>query len=170
MIRLLVLALAVSAPLWAHEGHEHEPAQPRVEVGVAPRAVAESEAYELVAVLQPHGLTLYLDRYDSNEPVADARIEVESGALRAVAKALTPGVYALPGETFTRPGSHPLTVTAQAGGDTDLLATTLVVGEPVRGQAEPAPRVPASVWWSGGGVLLAALGYAAMRSRRAARR
>ena len=171
MIRLLALTLAVSAPLRAHEGHDHGPPQSMVEAVATPRAVAESEVFELVAVLEAQGLILYLDRYDSNEPVVGARIEVESGALRAIAKALTAGVYALPGETFARPGTHPLTVTVEAGDSMDLLATTLVVGEPVREHTEPAHLLPAWVWWTGGGALVAVLaGYAAMRSRRAAGR
>lgn len=170
MICLLALTLAVSAPLWAHEGHDNAPATQVVEPEAAPRAVAESEAFELVAILGAHGLTLYLDRYDSNEPVAGARIEVESGAIRAVAVAQAPGVYTLLGEVFTRPGTHPLTVTVEAGETMDLLATTLVVGEPDRAHAEPARLLPAWFWLAGGGALVAALaGYAAMRSRGAAR-
>ncbi|MFN3593318.1 MAG: hypothetical protein ACK4TK_01365 [Thiobacillaceae bacterium] len=131
-----------------------------------PRAIAEGEAFELVAVAGEGGLILYLDHYDSNAPVGGARIEVDSGAMRAFAVERDPGVYELPGESFNRPGTHPLIVSVQAGDTMDLLATTLVIEEPSRAHAGHVQPLPAWGWWVGGGMLAVALvGYAAIRRK-----
>jgi hypothetical protein len=81
----------------------------------SPRTSAQSEEFELVAVLAEGKLTLYLDRYADNAPVPDAEVEVESGAFKAVAAQVAPGVYTVPGQAFAQPGKHPLTISVQAG-------------------------------------------------------
>ena len=50
-----------------------------------PRVEAKSEAFELVAELRAGELAILVDRYESNEPVLGAKLEVESGSLKAVA-------------------------------------------------------------------------------------
>lgn len=167
----LALLLGPSAAL-AHEGHDHGPPEPALPAQAAPRATAESEDFELVAVLEGGGLTLYLDRHASNAPVSGARVEVESGALKAAAPERAAGVYALAGEALARPGSHPLTVTVQAGEALDLLAATLVVPA-ARPAGQPTAAKDASRWlaWrTGGAALLVLLGLAgagvAWRGRR----
>lgn len=157
----MLLLAGLVLPTWAvqaHEGHDHGPAEPAVPARAAPRAAAESEDFELVAVLEGEGLTLYLDRHASNEPVAGARLEVDSGALKAVARARGPGVYTLADPLFGRSGRHPLTVTVQADETLDLLAATLVVPEARPAAATEAPRWPA--WQAAGAVLLLGLALA----------
>lgn len=169
-MRTVVLLLAgLLLPPWAvqaHEGHDHGPPEPAPPPQAAPRTVAESEDFELVAVLEGSGLTLYLDRHASNEPVAGALVEVESGALKAQAKERAAGVYILDGEVFGRPGSHPLTLTIQAGETLDLLAATLVVPAAPPAAAD-TPRWPN--WGIGLGLLgLVGLVGAVWRWRRRA--
>lgn len=149
----LPILMLATATAWAHEGHDHGPAVPEIRVEAAPRATAESEEFELVAVLEGGKLRLYLDRYASNEPVAGAGIEVESGAFKGLAKAVAPGVYTLPGEAFAKPGKHPLTIGVQAGESADLLAATLEVPQPATTASSDAPA-PWQAWW---GIVLSGL-------------
>lgn len=158
---LLMLAMAVP-PAGAHEGHVH--AAPEVRVEAAPRASAESEDFELVAVLAAEGrLILYLDRHASGEPVAEARIEVESGGAKATARTLEPGVYAVSLDTLRQPGKHPLTLTVRAGDSIDLLAANLDVPQAlaVKGASGDA-GMPRWLAWGSGGLLL---GLALLRLR-----
>ena len=100
LIRLALFALLSVQPLiaMAHEGHDHaEEAQPApaAAANAARRvAVLSSEIYE--AVIEPHGdhYAIWLDRYDTNEPVTGATIEVtldDGAALQA--QEAEPGVY-----------------------------------------------------------------------------
>ena len=149
----LPILMLAAATAWAHEGHDHGPAVPEIRVEAAPRATAESEEFELVAVLEGGKLRLYLDRYASNEPVAGAGIEVESGAFKGLAREVAPGVYTLPGEAFAKPGKHPLTIGVQAGESADLLAATLEVPQPATTVSSDAPA-PWQAWW---GIVLSGL-------------
>lgn len=163
----------IGSSVWAHGGEEHSHDAAPVAAAPtqqAPRASARSEEFELVAVLENSQLTLYLDRYADNAPVADAQIELESGAIKRVAKQLEPGVYALPAEAFAKPGKYPLVFTIQTADSADLLATTLEVAEvaqPVAGIAQPARSdVPRFVWIAAGALLLAGVGVVWMRRRK----
>lgn len=94
-----------------------------------PRFAAESEAFELVGVLE-NGTTLrlWLDRWADNVPVRDARIELEIGSTKVTAAPATDGN----GYTATLPapladGAHPITATVTASGESDLLASEIDV-------------------------------------------
>jgi len=96
-----------------------------------PRVEAKSEAFELVAELRATELVIVIDRYESNEPVLGAKLEVENGTLKAVATFRTEqGDYVVTDtallKTLTAPGEHGLVFTLLAGKDTDLLDGTLV--------------------------------------------
>lgn len=106
-------------------------------------------------------------------------MDVESGAFKASAKALAPGVYSVPAAALAQPGRHPLTFTVQSADTADLLDATLAVG--VAGAptgahdhaTTPTPAAPASAllarWpWLAGAVLTAiALSWAWARRARA---
>ena len=47
---------------------------------------ANSDLFELVATLTGGELSIFIDRFASNEPVLQAQVEVESGGLKAQAK------------------------------------------------------------------------------------
>jgi hypothetical protein len=167
---LAAAALALSA--WAHEGEDHgAPAAAAPTVAAGARTEAQTDALELVAVLADKHLTLYLDAFATNEPVADAQVEVESGAFRAVARQATPGVYAVPAGPFAPPGKYPLVVSVQAGDVADLLTATLEVAQPAA-VAEQAR--PWAAWWNtramaggAGALLLAGVGVLVARCRQA---
>jgi len=96
-----------------------------------PRVEAKSEAFELVAELRTTELVIVIDRYESNEPVLGAKLEIESGALKAVAAfRAEQGDYVVTDaallKTLAAPGEHGLVFTLLAGQDSDLLDGTLV--------------------------------------------
>ena len=133
---------------------------------MAPRAVAQTEDFELVGVLLGTTLTVTLDRFATNEPVADAQVEVESGsALKAVARQVTPGVYVVQSDLFATPGKYPLAFSVQAGESSDLLVATLDL-TPAQTGAPPVRAGTEWAVWIGAGALLAlAVGLIAVRRR-----
>ena len=165
-ISFLAAAFLASAA-WAHGGEDHgDAAAPALAGDVAPRTSAQSDEFELVAVLAAGKLTLYLDRYADNSPVPDAEIEIESGAFKAVAAQIAPGVYAVPGQAFAQPGKHPLTISVQAGEAADLLTATLDLAAPQTGVEHAHGWGEWTVWSASGVLLLAGAGLVAVRRRR----
>jgi hypothetical protein len=159
---LLIPGLAV-----AHGDEDHGAgAAPAVLGAMAPRAEAHTELFEIVATPQHGQLTIYLDRSDTNEPVAGAKVEIESGKWTAVAEATDAGTYRVAAPQFETPGSYPLVLTVTAGDDADLLETTLVV-EPL---AQPAASLGGWSrplwWWIGGALAALGLGAGAWVKRR----
>lgn len=169
MNKLIALIAALLLPLaaWGHGGEDHGDGAAAVVPGdIAPRAAAQSEDFELTAILAAGRLTLYLDRYADNAPVAGAAIEVESGAFKAVAKEVEPGVYALPGQAFAKPGKYPLTFTIQAGDTADLLTAALDLAPPQAGVEHVHTWGEWAVWGGAGVLLLAGIGLVALRRHR----
>jgi len=174
------MALLLTSPAWSHGGEEHSHADDAPPAAASmpspqPRASAQSEEFELVAVLAEQTLTLYLDQYASNAPVVDARIELESGAFKAVAKQIEPGVYRLPGKAFAKPGKYPLLFSLQTADSADLLSAMLEVPaeasmqEKLQAKTQGSEQIIAIannryVW--GAAVLALLAGIGAMRSRR----
>lgn len=165
---MIVIPLAA----WGHGGEDHgdkdhgDAAAVATPGDIAPRASAQTEDFELLAVLAGGKLTLYLDRYADNEPVAGAAIEVESGAYKAVAREVEPGVYAVPGNAFAKPGKYPLTFSIQAGETADLLAATLDRSAPPVGVEHVHTWDEWAIWGGAGALLLAGVGLAAIRRRQ----
>lgn len=129
---LVMLLLSLPLFAWSHGGEEHgdEAAAPAT-ANHAPRAVARTDAFELVAVLdhhaQPPQLTVYLDQADTNAPIENAKLEVEGGAVKAQAQAREAGVYTLDATAWHKPGRYPLSISVESPSGSDLLDTTLLV-------------------------------------------
>lgn len=109
------------------DGHSHGASS-----GNSPRLEAQSELFELVARLQGDELSILVDRYETNEPVLGASVEVTFGSLKAAAKFHSDhGDYAVDDKAMLKalsaPGEHGLVFTVKAGDETDLLDGTLVV-------------------------------------------
>jgi hypothetical protein len=131
-----LLLVATNSALAAPGAHgpngEHLDAPTTMRAASAlPRVEAKSEAFELVAELRPSELAIVVDRYETNEPVLGAKLEVESGALKAVAAfRAEQGDYAVTDAALLKalaaPGEHGLVFTLVAGKDSDLLDGTLV--------------------------------------------
>ncbi|WKA27911.1 HlyD family efflux transporter periplasmic adaptor subunit [Bradyrhizobium roseum] len=122
-LRALAAAAALCAaiaPASAHEGHEHGE-QPPVSASALPRGEADSDAFEVVAIVRGDNLEIYLDRFATNEPVTGATIEVESpnGPVKAVASA--DGTYRVAAPWLAKSGRTELIFTVTAGDTTDIL-------------------------------------------------
>lgn len=135
MTLLLTLnATALAAP-GAHgpNGEHLDAPTAAVMASTLPRLEAKSESFELVAELRTSELVIVVDRYETNEPVLGAKLEVESGGLKAVAAfRAEQGDYAVTDAALLKalaaPGEHGLVFTLLAGADSDLLDGTLVAG------------------------------------------
>jgi hypothetical protein len=155
---LLSLHGASTASAHGNDDHEHAaPAAPTTQV--APRASAQTEDFELVAVLQGRALIIYLDRFADNSLVADAQIEVESGSLlKAIAKQTAPGVYVieLGKGVMEKVGKYPLSISVQAGELGDVMTASLDIPD-LSEEAHDHPEETTSWWWIALGLLVAAI-------------
>lgn len=133
----------------ASDGHAHDAAPAALSGPALPRFSAQSDLFEAVGVLTGAELSIFVDRYASNEPVLAAKVELESGSFKAVAAFHADhGDYSAPAEPFKKPGTYPVTLTITAGDQTDLLVGELVVPDP---QAQGANASAARPWlkWLG---------------------
>jgi RND family efflux transporter MFP subunit len=91
---LSLLLLLSSALSWAHgdDDHAHDAPTAVVTVGL-PRIELTSDALEVVAVLTEQRLQLYVDQWDSNEPVDNATITVQWNNTTLDAVRIDNGVY-----------------------------------------------------------------------------
>lgn len=150
ILRILTAAvlavLTLASPVRGHEGHDHGAPHPAVSAQTAPRAEAQSALFELVAVARGPSLEIHLDRFDTNEPVVGATIEVETPAGPATA-VIEGDVYRLDAAWAGEPGTYDLIATVTSGTDIDFLTATLTIPEPA------APIVAASSGWLVGSAL-----------------
>ena len=123
----VLLAAALPSRLAAHEGHDHGAPPTPVSTTIAPRVDASSDVFELIGVLRAGKLTVYIDRFATNEPVIDAEIDVETqgGAMKAIRNA--DGTYGLDAKWAKAGESADLIFTVTAGADLDVLTGTLKV-------------------------------------------
>ena len=165
---VLMLAL-LPVTVFADEGHGgHGAPSSALPATLAPRVEAHSESFELVGVLEGEKLTLYLDRFATNEPVTNAAIEIASGAFKATAQSSGEGIYTAPAAALTKPGQYPLVFTIRAADETDLLNGTLGVPPPPGAVSHPHVWSEWLVWIAG--ALVALAGIAWLLRRRMARR
>lgn len=158
---LVTASAALAAPgahgpsgehLDAPGGHVHSDAGPRIETF--------TESFELVGHLQDGELSVLIDRYETNEPVLDGKLEAEFNGLTAAAKFHADhGDYAFDDENFlkalARPGKHALVFTLTAGDESDLLEGTLEVKAADNGHAHDGAHGYSLKTWAIAGVLLA---------------
>lgn len=167
---IIALACGLAQSVWAHGGEDHAHASALAPVTTAtPRMSSATEQFELVGVLDGKLLTLYLDQFASNTPVAKARIEVESGAWKAVAAEVAPAVYAVTADPLAQPGRHAVTFTVQAGDAVDLMEASLDIAPPGVATSDAAQTRSWRAWALAAGaqvLSLAALGLLLVRRRQ----
>lgn len=183
MLAALAIAATLSPPALAGPGAhgpngEHLDGQAVNAAGPAqPRLEAKSEQFELVATLSNGELSILIDRFESNEPVLDAKLEVESGGLKAQARFHADhGDYAVDDAALLKllatPGEHALVFTLVAGQDSDLLDGTLkVAGSATASGHDHDDHDHDSAWsgkakWLGAGLLVLAVLAALALQRR----
>ncbi|MBI5107278.1 MAG: hypothetical protein HZA62_00885 [Rhodocyclales bacterium] len=148
----LFLAAALALPAWAggdaSDGHTHagEAPAPIPVTASAPRAVAATEDFEVVAVLDGNHLLVYVDRYASNEPVTKAKVEVEGAGLTGLAREAAPGTYVMDLAAALPPARHALTISIEAGDSADLLSAMLDTSRPMPAQEDAHDWRRRSVW------------------------
>lgn len=125
--------VAVTATAAAHGNDDHEHSAPVANAAaVAPRASAQTEEFELVAVLQGRHLVIYLDRFDTNAAVTGAQLEVASqGKWKLIAKEGEAGVYVLdlPKGEIERIGKYPLIFSLQTEDSSDVMTASIEIPE-----------------------------------------
>lgn len=124
-LRVAALALFLCTSLAnAHEGHDHSGQLP-APANVLPRGEASSSAFQLVVVANQDQLTIYLDRFATNEPVADAAIQVETPDGPAPALAQPDGSYGLTAPWLPKSGHVDIALSVTAGNDIDVFSVSL---------------------------------------------
>lgn len=163
---LFLSPLASAAPGAHGPGGEHlDGPAPVLSAGASvPRVEAKSETFELVARIESGALSILIDRYDTNEPVLGADVEVEVGSLKQ--KALfrrDQGDYAITDAPLvalaSSPGTHALVFTVNTGKDSDLLEGTMQVAAHGRPGLATPRLVPIAAWIGGGGLAIGAVGF-----------
>jgi hypothetical protein len=92
----LAILMVVSGIAVAHEGHDHGDEKKFAALAaLAPRLEARSGPFELVALWRAGELLIYLDRFETNEPITGAQVTVETpdGPKEAILK---DDIYRLP--------------------------------------------------------------------------
>jgi len=105
--RLVAILLAVITlwcgpllPAMGHEGDDHRGPPASAVIPALPRLAAQSELYELVAVLEGDHLTIYLDRFEDNAPVSGANITVSIDGAPVTAEATGNETYVVASKLF----------------------------------------------------------------------
>ncbi len=179
LLPALLLHLPASAGPGAHgpDGEHLDAPAGAHATGATPRTETQSDLVELVARLAGGELSVTIDRYDSNEPVLGAAVEVESDGMRAAAQFHADhGDYAFTDPALlaalSRPGDHALVFTVRSGEEAerqeaDLLDAVLHVDAEVAPDehASVLSRVPAAAWIVAAAIALAAAALLARRGR-----
>ena len=131
---IAVALFAVTLSAFGHGGEDHDAPPPAVNQAVAPRAIASTDDFEVVAVLEDKKLVIYVDAFASNEPVANAKVEIDRAGLKGVAREAAPGTYVVDLAESLPNGKHGLTIAIEAGDTADLLSATLDTSAPDQGE------------------------------------
>ncbi|WP_395058668.1 efflux RND transporter periplasmic adaptor subunit [Polaromonas sp.] len=166
---ITLIAFNFFTPAWAAGGHDHGDEAPAAASStVSPRISSHSDLFELVGVVENSEMKIYLDRYASNEPVTDAKIEVEAGAAKATATPQADGSYSFRHELLAQPGTLAVSFVIAAGKETDLLAGDLVITDAHASHEHAHDHRPWLRWvaYTGVALLLVTIAIAALKRRR----
>lgn len=131
-VALALAACASTAAAHGDEPHGDEPHPVAAATTGAPRIEAATETFEMVGRLENGALTLFINRFETSEPVLQAKVELESGDRKATADfRADQGSYVVNEpklvQALAQAGTHPLVVTVTSGEEADLLDATLHV-------------------------------------------
>lgn len=135
LLNIFLLFLVLTPAAFAHGDEDHSqggaPAA-QTQGGGQPRLTAFTESFELIGELQAGELSIFVDRYESNEPVLNGKLEAELNGLKTAAKFRAEhGDYVISDAAFinalAKPGKHALVFTLAAADESDLLEGTLEV-------------------------------------------
>ena len=120
---IVATLLSHSAP--AHEGHDHGTTTPIPAANAAERGEAVSDNFELVAVARGDALDIFIDRFETNEPVEGAQVEVETPAGPVKLEARPGQPYILAAPWLAASEKIDLIFTVTAGEATDILPLSI---------------------------------------------
>lgn len=120
---LIALSLTIASATYAGPGHgEEKPTTAQTQS--LPRFYAESDLYEVVGVINGKEITLYLDRYSSNELVKGAKVEIELEGFKISSEPHGDGEYLF--RLKNKIKDQPTAITITINDDvTDILAATI---------------------------------------------
>lgn len=152
---ILTMSYALAGP-GAHgpNGEHLDTPGGQAHVDATPRIETATESFELVGRLYESELSVLIDRYETNEPVLDGKLEVELNGVKAPATFRGDhGDYSVTDAAFLKalstPGKHALVFTLAAADESDLLEGTLEVRAADRAVAHS--HFP---WaWTGAGIV-----------------
>jgi len=147
LLALLFTASAFAAP-GAHGPNGEHLDGPAPSIGpsdAAPRLEARSETFELVGRLQSGEFSMFINRFETNEPVLNAQVELETGILKAAARFHADlGDYAVDDKAvlaaLNTEGPKAMVITIIAGDESDLLEGTLGTASNARTGAQARER------------------------------
>ncbi|WP_371134221.1 efflux RND transporter periplasmic adaptor subunit [Polaromonas sp.] len=165
---MFFIALGLLGSAWAGGGHDHGDGPAAASGSASPRVSSHSDLFELVGVVDKGEMKIYLDRYASNEPVTDAKIEVEAGSAKGTALPQPDGTYSFKNEVLDKPGTLSVSFVVASGKDSDLLAGDLTIGDMHSDDDHLDASQPWLRWaaYAGVGALLLLLAAAVWRKRR----
>jgi membrane fusion protein, heavy metal efflux system len=134
---LLVTLAFIATITIAGPGHDHgHDAPANVTSPASPRFAASSDLFEVVGILKDKELLVFVDRFETNEPVTKATVELEVNGVKKMGT-LKPdmGEFTFAADTFAKPDSYAIALTITAGDDIDILAGNLVVPEVINDHA-----------------------------------
>ena len=164
---IFFIAIGMLGNAWAGGGHDHGDAPAAASSSASPRISSHSDLFELVGVVDRGEMKIYLDRYATNEPVTDAKIEVEAGSAKGMALPQPDGTYSFKSEVLDKPGTLSVSFVVLTAKDSDLLAGDLIIGDNHSDEHPDASRH----WlrwasYAGAGALLLFMVAAVWRTRR----
>ncbi|MBC7618055.1 MAG: hypothetical protein H7293_03525, partial [Candidatus Saccharibacteria bacterium] len=167
---IVIAIMAFVTTVFAGEGHDHGDAAPVATGAGSPRVSSHSDLFELVGIVDAGAMTIYLDRYATNEPVTGAKVEVEVGTASGVAKGVaTPqadGTYRFEHAVFKEAATLSISFTVVAGADSDLLAGDLTLPDPRAAHDDDHATRPWLRWTAYAAGALTLLAVAAVLVRR----
>jgi len=169
----MLLLFGSSAAVFGHEGHDHDK-PPSLNLPIAPRVTAVTPDFELVGVLSGEGrLTIFLHRYATGEPIANAQLALSAGGPDVAAKAREPGVFEAVAPWISAKVPVDIVFKLTLPDDQDILTGRLEAGP----LAQPGTSTPAAATlqldnsvYLGAGAFMVGVLLTLLISARAARR
>ncbi len=161
---LLMGMASLPLPALAHGGedHSHDEATPAPIVAPANSGIRwelNSPDVELLGIISAGKLTLHVDRFTTNEPIPNAKVELESKGKKLALQTDTNGIAQTDADWLAKPGHYEITATILAKGMNDLLIGTVILPpSPLEGRPDKGLGAGSGArgtpWWKFWGNLL----------------
>lgn len=166
LVAALLFAATFSA--FGHGGEDHGAPPPALSQSVAPRTSASTGEFEVVVALEGRQLVIHVDRFASNEPVENAKVEIDGAPLGGLARETAPGTYVLDIAGDPAPARYALTISIEDRDNSDLLSATLDTSLPATSATQAPSRSQWRKWatWAVAALLFAGGALFAARRNR----